>query len=66
MEITINNTIKEIPDACTIQEMITLLGILPVGTAIAVNKSVIPKSIWSQTILVGSDTVTIIRATQGG
>jgi len=66
MEIKINNTIKEIADFATIQDMVAFLDIIPAGTAIAVNNAVMPKAVWPHTVLKPTDSVTIIRATQGG
>mgnify|MGYP000044107898 FL=1 len=36
------------------------------GVAVAVNDEVVPKSVWSDTMLAQQDRVEVIRATQGG
>jgi sulfur carrier protein len=36
------------------------------GLAVAVNNTVIPRAIWETFTLKENDTITIIRATQGG
>ncbi len=36
------------------------------GLAVAVNDTVIPRTTWENFILKENDTITIIRATQGG
>lgn len=36
------------------------------GLAVAVNQKVIPKKLWSQTILQNKDSILLITATQGG
>jgi sulfur carrier protein len=67
MEITINQTVTEIPDRSSVQDFLTLL--FPdssKGIAIAINKAVVPKSKWPVHIILPEDKITLIKATQGG
>jgi len=36
------------------------------GLAVAVNQKVVPKNLWSQTMLQNKDSILLITATQGG
>lgn len=67
MEITLNNQIKIIEEQCTIAQLLEpILGSKQNGIAIAVNKSVVPKTNWHNHLLNQNDAVLIIKATQGG
>lgn len=68
MELKINQQQKEF----NIQEL-TIQALLDIeipnnqnGIAVAVNNSVIPKSYWNNHLLLETDDILIISATQGG
>jgi sulfur carrier protein len=51
----------------TLEQAVTHSGINDLkGLAVAVNNTVIPKTAWNNFQLNENDTITIIRATQGG
>jgi len=67
MNIIINQQSKDIPDQCSLQQLVTqVLNIPPGGLAVAVDQNVIPQCDWSAYILKPTDKVMLIRATQGG
>jgi len=67
MEISLNQQTQTVADNCSLQQLIlTLLPQHQKGIAAAVNNAVIPKLNWENHLLHPNDTVTIIRATQGG
>jgi sulfur carrier protein len=67
MTILVNNQAVEYPESLTIQALLEhqLMQHLK-GLAVAVNEVVIPKSQWVSTIFQEKDSITIIRASQGG
>ena len=67
MNIIINQQTKEIPDQCSLQQLLTQVLHVPTGgLAVAVDQNIIPQSDWPTYILQPSDKVMLIRATQGG
>jgi sulfur carrier protein len=67
MTILVNNQAVEYPESLTIHALLEqqLMQHLK-GLAVAVNEVVIPKSAWTSTTFQEKDSVTIIRASQGG
>jgi sulfur carrier protein len=67
MEITVNNSSREVTEHCTLHELVcSHLGDKQKGVAVAVNGSVIPKAHWERHLLQSRDNILIIKATQGG
>ena len=68
MELTINNQTKKFAQsALTIQALLDIEApAKQKGIAVAVNNSVIPKSLWDNHTLSPKDQILIISATQGG
>jgi sulfur carrier protein len=67
MNIIINQQSKDIPDQCSLQQLITqVLNLPPEGLAVAVDQNIIPSGDWPSYILQPSDKIMLIRATQGG
>jgi sulfur carrier protein len=67
MEVTVNQKTFEVPEQCSIEEMLTLLPHLPAkGIAVALNQNIVAKSAWPEHVLRSGDQVMIIKATQGG
>lgn len=67
MNILINQQSRDIPDQCSLEQLLTqVLGIPVAGLAVAVHETVIPSTDWPAYILQPADKVMLIRATQGG
>jgi sulfur carrier protein len=67
MNIFLNQQSTDIPDQCSLQQLLTqVLNIPPGGLAVAVDQTVIPQSDWANCLLSPGDKVMLIRATQGG
>lgn len=67
MNILINQQSRDIPDQCSLEQLLTqVLGIPVAGLAVAVHETVIPSTAWPAYMLQPSDKVMLIRATQGG
>lgn len=66
MEVHINGNTQQIPEGCNVRNLIDKLSIAPTGIAVAINGSVVPRTIWENEVLQPKDSITIIKATQGG
>jgi sulfur carrier protein len=67
MNILINQQARDIPDQCSLEQLLTqVLGIPVAGLAVAVDQTVIPSTDWPGYILRPEDKIMLIRATQGG
>jgi sulfur carrier protein len=68
MKVIMNDTPIDLTgSSATLEQAISLSGVNDYkGVAIAVNNTVIPRTTWNVFQLNENDTITIIRATQGG
>ncbi len=67
MQITINNIEYHFVENTTLEKAINTLQLEDTsGIALAVNEEIIPRSIWSETILNNQDKIIIIGAVAGG
>ena len=67
MEVTINNQNYLLNEACSIEQMLAaVISTETNGLAIAVNQTIISKSVWDTHVLNPGDQVILIKATQGG
>lgn len=67
MEVLVNNKLYAVQPETTVAGLLQFIQ-LPSekGIAVAVNNQVVPRQHWPSKPLQPSDSVTIIRATQGG
>lgn len=65
MEIIVNGSKKTIV-ATLVSELITELQIKSNGIALALNQNILPYKEWAITSLTEGDSITVIKATQGG
>lgn len=67
MEVTINNQNYQLNESCSIEQMLAVvISTETNGLAIAVNQTIVSKSIWDTYALKPGDQVILIKATQGG
>jgi len=66
MKVFVNQEEKSFNDSLSLLKLLEAMGVKPVGLAIAVNQSVIPKDSWDSFSLKENDDVMLVRATQGG
>ena len=64
--ILLNGETKTMSSPMTIAELLTDLGFPPLGIAVAVNMSVVPRSEHAQYVLPPDARVEVIRAVGGG
>lgn len=66
MTVKINDTEVSLPQGSTISQALDAAGIKPVGIAVALNGTVVPKADYSNKALADGDTILIIKAFYGG
>jgi sulfur carrier protein len=68
MRVTINGAERELPEGVTVQEVVAAAGIGhdERGVAVAVDRSVVPRSAWSATAVPAGASVEVLRASAGG
>ncbi len=66
MKIVVNNEEMTVADGIKVSSLLEGLNMPTIGIAVAIGKSVTPRSEWESTIINEGDNITIIRATQGG
>ena len=68
MQIRLNGEDKNVAAQINIRELLIELGLDPEqsGIAVAINREVIPKTLWKETEICENSEVEIIRAVQGG
>ena len=66
MKLRVNGEDRELDEPVTIEALLVLLDIDTRGTAVEVNREVVPKSRHSETPLNEGDSIEIIRMTGGG
>ena len=68
MQIRLNGEDKNVAAQINIRELLIELGLDPEqsGIAVAINREVIPKTLWDETEICENSEVEIIRAVQGG
>ena len=66
MNVIVNGTQQTVPDDATVHDLLDLLEIGRDGTAVAVNRRVIPRTRHAQTQLSEGQEIEVIRAVGGG
>ncbi|MGN7822340.1 sulfur carrier protein ThiS [Chitinophaga varians] len=67
MEVLVNNKLYAVQQGITIAALLQFIQLsAQKGIAVAVNDQVVPRNSWNDQPLQPSDSITIIRATQGG
>ena len=65
MRLTVNNK-EGFFVSTTLSQLISELEIATTGIAVAVNRKIIPRQLWEQTLLSEGDSIVIIKAVYGG
>ena len=68
MNLVLNGSERELPDGATVADAVTASGIpaLARGVAVAVDREVVPRSLWESTPLAAGQRVEVLEAVQGG
>jgi sulfur carrier protein len=65
MRLTVNNK-EGLFVSTTLSQLIAELSITTTGIAVAVNRKIISRQLWEQTLLSEGDSIVIIKAVYGG
>ncbi|WP_300005331.1 sulfur carrier protein ThiS [uncultured Cedecea sp.] len=66
MQILFNEEPLQCRDALVLSELLTELGKLQPGSALAVNQTIIPRSQWGSLVLQDGDAILLFQAIAGG
>lgn len=66
MLVSVNDDFHELPEGCSVAELMELVGNETKGLAVAQNNTVVPRDRWQLTRIQEGDSIMIIQATQGG
>jgi sulfur carrier protein len=66
MEIQLNGEAREVPPGQSVQALVEQLGLAGQALAVAVNREVVPRSLWPQKTLQAQDRVDLVRPVGGG
>jgi thiamine biosynthesis protein ThiS len=66
MKLSINGEQRELEGALTIEGLLKTLGIEPAGIAVEVNRVIVPRGRYTETVIKDGDAVEIVRMTVGG
>ncbi len=66
MQIQLNGDDRELADRCTLEKLVQELSLTPQRVAIELNRSVVRREAWAQTILNEGDRVEIVHFVGGG
>ncbi len=66
MIVTINGETDHLPERSNVDVVVARLGRGRKGIAVAINDTVVPRSLWSSVELVDGDRVEVLTAAQGG
>lgn len=66
MQIEVNNQPFQLSEGTTVSALAVQLELPPVGTALAVNNKMLPRTEWETHVLREHDRIVIIKAACGG
>ena len=66
MRVTVNGQDRSFSPAFSVDDLVSSLVAARRGVAVAVNGTVVPRSLWIETALVEGDSVEVLTAAQGG
>ncbi len=66
LPVSVNGELRSVPSGATVESLISLLGLGGKRCAVAVNRSVVPRSTWARAALAAGDRVEILEAVGGG
>jgi sulfur carrier protein len=66
MRVTVNGRDRSFSRIPSVDDLVSSLVPMRRGVAVAVNGTVVPRSIWAEVTLADGDTVEVLTAAQGG
>ncbi len=66
ISVTVNGEAREVAQGMTLDTLVSELGLPADGIATAINRDVVPRSTYAQTVLTDGMVIEIIRAVGGG
>ena len=66
MTVTVNGAPSSVAPGTTVEAVVASLGARTVGTAVAVNGEVVPRSAWTTRTVGDGDAVEVLAAVSGG
>ena len=66
MEIELNGAPHPIGENQSLQDLIAALELANKSLAVAINREIVPRHLWTQRVLKATDKVDIVRAIGGG
>lgn len=66
IDIEVNGELRTVATWTTLQQLVDTLAMPEQAVALAVNRSVIPRPMWRQHVLLAQDKIDIVRAIGGG
>lgn len=66
MRVQVNGEIRELPEQCTLSGLIRHLSFAPERLAIELNREVVRRARWAETILREGDQIEIVHFVGGG
>ena len=66
IDIEVNGQAQQVAAWTTLQNLVEELKVPGQAVALAVNRTVVPRQLWSQRVLLAQDKIEIVRAIGGG
>lgn len=66
MRVQINGEIRELPEELTLSELVLQLALAPERLAIELNREVVRRARWAETVIEEGDQVEIVHFVGGG
>ena len=66
MQLIINGTPREFPEQLTLSTLVEQLGMKPDRVAVELNREIVPRVSWPQTVLKDGDKLEVVHFVGGG
>jgi len=66
MKIRVNGQARDVEAGMTVKGLLSALDIKPQGIAVDINREIVPKSRFEETLIKENDAIEIVRMTGGG
>ena len=66
LALTVNGEPLAVPQHCTVEQLLARIGLDRRRIAVAVNRSVVPRSAFAEQVLAAGDRIEILEAVGGG